>query len=493
MSNAAYDPPIGGLRQSAVKGAFVTSLAQLAKVFVQFGSVIVLSRLLSPADFGLLAMVMPIYGLALIFLDLGLSHATVQSPEVAPAQSSALFWLNVAISLLLAVPLIFGASMVGWFYGDDRVAGLTRGFAVVIVIGALGAQHTSLLNRNMQFSLLAALDALSALSGFLVAALFAATFHSYWALFAGAAVSVATSVVGAWIGTGFVPGLPRWDRSAGRMIQLGAGITGYNIFTFIARNLDSVLIGRVWGGASLGLYDRANRFLMFPLLQINAPLARVMLPILARLRTDGERYRSAYLRAVNQLLLVTQPGIVFAIASADILIPILLGEKWRAVAPIFQWMGLAAVVQPFSLTMNWLFISQGKGRAFAWFGALNAAICTVAFCAGLPWGPIGVAAAYSITQVLLRPPIVFWMVTRTGPVRLRDLYDVASMHGLAGALSFAAIVVVRHATSVDGVPALALLLCLSYAVTALALTLRLSGRMAVRESLSVVTALAFRW
>ena len=89
-----------------------------------------------------------------------------------------------------------------------------------------------------------------------------------------------------------------------------------------------------------GLYDRAYKFLLFPLIQINVPLARVMLPTLARLRTDEERYRSAYLQALNQLLLVTQPGVVFAIATADIFVPIVLGENWRAAAPIFQWLGL---------------------------------------------------------------------------------------------------------------------------------------------------------
>ena len=365
MSNAAYDGPIDGLRHSAVKGAFVTSLAQVAKVIVQFGSVIVLSRLLSPADFGLLAMVAPLYGLALIFQDLGLGHATVQSAQVTPAQSNALFWLNIAVGLCLAVPLIFGAPMVGWFYGDERVVALTRGFAVVIVIGALGAQHSALLNRSMRFRFLAALDTTAAFAGFLGAALLAAIFHTYWALFAAAAISATVSVVGAWIGTGFVPGLPRRGSGAGQMVRLGAGITGFNVFTFIARNLDNVLIGRVWGDAPLGLYDRAYKFLLFPLLQINAPLARVMLPMLARLRTDGQRYRSAYLRAVNQLLLVTQPGIVFAIATADIFVPILLGEEWRAAAPIFQWMGLAALLQPISAATNWLFISQGRSRAFA--------------------------------------------------------------------------------------------------------------------------------
>jgi polysaccharide transporter, PST family len=299
-------------------------------------------------------------------------------------------------------------------------------------------------------------------------------------------------VVGAWIGSGFVPGLPQWESSARQMIKLGAGITAFNVFTFIARNLDNVLIGRVWGDAALGLYDRAYKFLLFPLIQINAPLSRVMLPTLARLRTDKARYRSVYLRAVNQLLLVTQPGIVFAIATSDIFIPILLGEKWRAAAPIFQWMGLAALLQPISATTNWLFISQGRSKPFAWFGAFNAAISTVAFCAGLPWGPIGVAAAYSISQVLLRSPVMWWMATLTGPVRLGDLYSVATMHAFASAASLMAIVAVRHAIALNAVHAFALFLCLSYALTALALALIPSGRMVLRESLSIVTVIASR-
>jgi PST family polysaccharide transporter len=199
-----------------------------------------------------------------------------------------------------------------------------------------------------------------------------------------------------------------------------------------------------------------------------------------------------YLRAVNQLLLVTQPGIVFAIATADIFVPILLGEEWRAAAPIFRWMGLAALLQPISGTTNWLFISQGRSRAFAWWGAFNAIICTIAFCAGLPWGPIGVAAAYSISQVLLRSPVMWWMATRTGPVRLRDLWSIGTMHAVAGAASFAAIVVLRHAFTLDGIPALAFFLSVSYAVTVLVLALIPSGQRTLRESLSVVTVLASR-
>ena len=95
--------------------------------------------------------------------------------------------------------------------------------------------------------------------------LLAAVFHTFWALFAAVAIGTTVSVIGAWIGTGFVPRLPRRGSGARQMVQLGAGVTSYNVFTFIARNLDNVLIGRVWGDAPLGLYDRAYKLLLFPL------------------------------------------------------------------------------------------------------------------------------------------------------------------------------------------------------------------------------------
>ena len=224
MSNAIHDGPIGSLRQIAAKGAFFTSLAQVIKLIVQFGSVILLSRLLSPSDFGLVAMVAPLYGLALIFQDFGLGHATVQSTQVTPAQSSALFWLNIAGSLCLAVPLIFVAPLVAWFYHDERLVALTRSFAVLIVIGAAGAQHSALLNRSIRFRYLAALDATAAFAGFLGAVLLAAVFHTFWALFAAVAIGTTVSVLGSWIGTGFVPRLPRRGSGARQMVQLGAGV-----------------------------------------------------------------------------------------------------------------------------------------------------------------------------------------------------------------------------------------------------------------------------
>ena len=128
-------------------------------------------------------------------------------------------------------------------------------------------------------------------------------------------------------------------------------------------------------------------------------------------------------------------------------------------------MGLAALLQPIAAPTNWLFISQGRSKAFAWSGAFNAAISTVAFCAGLPWGPIGVAAAYSISQLYCGRRSCGGWRHEPVPVRLRDLYGARDMHALASAGSFTSIVVARQAITLDGIPALALFLCLSYAIT----------------------------
>jgi PST family polysaccharide transporter len=115
-----------------------------------------------------------------------------------------------------------------------------------------------------------------------------------------------------------------------------------------------------------------------------------------------------------------------------------------------------------------------------------------AFFAGLPWGSIGVAAAYSISQVLLRSPVMWWMATRTGPVRLQDLCGTGSTHALASVISFTAIIVVRHAVTLEGIPALAFFFCLSYALTVLVLAAMPSGRTALRDSLSIVMLIASR-
>jgi PST family polysaccharide transporter len=488
----AFDPPEAGLRDRVMRGAVTTYAAQIIRFVIQLASVVIMSRLLTPIDFGLLAMVTPIYGLILLFQDFGFTQAAIQRRQITHAQINDLFWINLAISAGFACLLLLLAPMIGWFYGDHRVVNLTRAFAALLVFVALPAQHLALINRMMRFQYLAIIDTLAYLLGFLGSVMLAHMLRSYWALFATPAIMAFVTAIGAWIGSGFVPGRPRRRHDVGELLRMGRGFTGFNICAYVSRNLDNVLIGQAWGNFALGLYDRAYKLLLFPLQQVQTPLARVMLPTLSRLQDDHERYRAVYLRAVGQLLLVMEPATIFTIATADVLIPTLLGEQWKGAARIFLWLGLAALQQPISGTTNWLFITQGRSQSYFRWGLFNVATSTAAFLAGLPWGPVGVAAAYSITQICPRMPVLWWMATRSGPVTLSDLCKAVMPHAAAGAASFAAVLLVLRLVQIDRFALLCISLCVSYAAAILVLAALPAGRATLRETCSLALAMIGR-
>jgi PST family polysaccharide transporter len=488
-----FDAPKDGLKKRTVSGALAASAAQAVKLAAQFCSVIVLSRLLTPNDFGVFAMVAPVYGLVLMFQNLGLTQATIQRPQITHGELSNLFWINVGLSVGFALVIGILSPFVGYFYQNTQAGELTLGFSAILIVSGLSAQHIALINRQMRFGYLAILDASSYLAGFAAAFSIALFVPSVWALFAAPVVASIVGALGAWIGVSWRPGFPQRHESVRDMVRFGGGLTGFNLFNFVARNGDNVLIGRVWGELALGLYDRAYKLLLFPLQQVNNPLSRVMMPALSRLQEDPERYRHAYLRTLQQILLLTVPGVVFLIASADKVVPLLLGAQWAEAAPIFRLLGVSALVQPMNSTMGWLFMSQGRTGDLLRWGAFSAASCMAAFVAGLPWGALGVAAAYSLTELFVRLPALWWYVTRRGPVRLGNLVETALPFLLGGGLAYVGTwVVLNHLATVNTPISLIAGACLSYALAILGLTILPAGRRTIGESFTLITEILRR-
>ncbi len=243
MPDPRFEAPADALRGRALDGMAASSVAQAIRLAVQIGSIVVLSRLLQPDDFGVLAMVAPAYGLAVLSQDFGLSQATVQAPRITAGQLSSLFWINVAVSVALAGLLAMAAPALARFYGEPRVAGLTVAFAAIVVLSGLAAQPQALLNRQMRFRFIAAIDAGSYVAGFAAAVIAALVLRDYWALFVAPTVSGLVTLVMCWAGAGWWPGWPWRGQGAGRLLRFGGGLTGSNALDFLVRNLDNVLIG----------------------------------------------------------------------------------------------------------------------------------------------------------------------------------------------------------------------------------------------------------
>lgn len=416
------DHLMADLRGRSVRGGAVTMGAQGIKFALQLGSTAVLARLLSPADFGLVAMVTAVTGFAAMFKDAGLSMATVQRENVTHDQVSTLFWINVALSAVLMCLVALLAPAIAWFYGEPRLTAITLALAGTFIFGGLTVQHQALLQRQMRFTSLSAIGVIS-FAASVAAAIVAAIYGlGYWSIVIMTATAAAVNAALVWVYSGWRPGLPVRGSGVMPMLKFGGNVTGFNLLNYFARNSDNILIGWWWGGAALGLYSKAYGLLMMPLTQINAPISSVILPMLSRLQSQPERYRSAYLRVVRALSFALMPPIAFLIVTADWVVLIVLGPQWTEAASVYRFLAVVALAQPVSFTCGWLFTSQGRVREQFHWGIWGCVTTVLAIVVGLPFGIDGVAFSYGVSGLLLRTPLLYYCVGRKGHVSTKDIY-----------------------------------------------------------------------
>lgn len=477
------------LGRVALRGSASAGAAQLVKVGIQLGSVVLLSRLLSPDDFGLMAALAPFLAFVGMFQDLGLREALTQRDVASPAFVDQIFYATLGLGLFCALVVAGASPLLAWFYGDPRLVGLTLLTSVSVLLGSVSGLPAALLNRALAFQTLAAIDIVSSLAGFAAALIGALLGAGYWSLAASPLVATLVLFALGFRRAGYRPGpFPKQllDREA---VVFGANLTGFQFLNFFARNIDNVLVGRRFGGVALGYYDRAYKLLLFPLQTVNNPLSRVMVPLLSRLQREPARLRRAYLRATGQLALVTVVGTAAVVPVADELIALLFGARWAEVAPIFAWLGLAGFVQPIGNSAGWLFIAQARTGTMMRWGIYSSLTSVAAFAIGLSWGVTGVAASYAISECV-RAPVLFHVMAQVGPVTRRDLYALQlPLLGAAGATWLTVTFGLRTGLGLTGVPLLAASAATSLAYGPLWLALVPEGRAVLRETLGLLRRL----
>ena len=410
------------IARRTARGGLATIVSQGLKFFFSTAATIILARLLTPQDYGLIGMMAVIVNFVSMFKDLGLATATIQKEEIGDQQISTLFWFNVALSFGVFVFTVAIAPLVSWFYGDARLTWITAVYAIGFVFGGLAVQHEALLRRQMRFLSLAIVEVVSLLVGITVAIALAWRGVHYWALIFSQLSQGLSYTIGVWIVCRWRPGLPVRGSGVRSMLVFGRNLTGFGVVNYFARNLDNLLIGKFWGSQQLGLYAKAYQLLLLPIEQINTPIAAVAIPALSRLNDDPERYRAAYLRILEKIAIVTMPGTALMIVTADWIVQIVLGPQWMEASRIFALLGIAGLIQPIANTTGWLFMTQSRTHHMFQWGIIGSTMIIISIVAGLPWGAVGVATSYALTFDLVVVPTLFWFVGRTGPVRARDFY-----------------------------------------------------------------------
>jgi len=397
------------LKGRSVRGGLWTFTSQGIGFVLTFVMTMVTARLLTPADFGLVAMVGAVTGLGQAFADLGLSEATIQRQKISHEQVSALFWINVAIGLGLMLVTMGLAPALVWFYRQPRLKGITFWLSLTFLIGGLRVQHNALLQRQMRFVAIAIRDLVAYSVAVTTTIAMACLGAGYWALVAFPLTFNSTAVALTWMMVRWIPGLPRRGAKVGSLVAFGGNVAGSYLIDYLNRSTDSVLIGWYWGASPLGLYSRAFNLLLRPVNQLNAPLSTIMVPALSRIQNDPERFARYYLRVVNLVTWIITPVFSFLFVAAEPVIMLALGHQWLAAAPVFQFLCIAALALMLSSPTKWLFVCRGQSGRLLKLLLILTPIFFASYAIGLPFGIKGVALTGSLGFIGVFP----WVLSYT--------------------------------------------------------------------------------
>lgn len=487
-SGNALTDELSDFRKVAASGMIFIAGGQAIKLFVHVSSIIVLSRLLGPADFGVFAMISPVLALFAIVRDGGLTSAILQRKSISDAELTTLFWISIGWGIGLAGLLALAAPLIAQFYGEPRLVNLVYASSAIVIAGSLSLQHMTLLNRALRFRTLAAIDAGSLAFGYMIAAIIALLTPSYWALWAANATTAGVICAAGWIACRWRPGGPRFTPGVGDMLRTGGSVTISGLFDFLIRSVDTALIGHFRGSFELGLYNRAYRIVLLPLIFVSAPLDRLVLPSLVRMCDRPERYRKVYRLALQAPLLAILPAMVTIAAMPEPVCRLLLGPGWTEAAPLLAWLSVAGALQLVTSSLGSLLISQGRASELTALNAASLVLACAAFSIGIPFGALGVAAAYATSEIIRAPAAICW-ATRKGPLRARDVLVTVLPFLLSALCIYAALFWVSRRLA-GGPLLLALSITVSYSITSFGLLLTETGREGFNEGAKAAREIA---
>ena len=412
------------LKERTLRGGFAKVCAQGASFILRIGSLMILARLLDPKDFGLVGMVTVVTGVFSLFKDAGLSMATVQRATITNEQVSTLFWINMLVGAILGLLSLAIAPILVSFYQEPRLFWVTAGLATGFLFNAAGVQHSALLQRQMRFTMLSAIEIISLVASVSVGIGMAIGGYGYWALVGMAIISPAVSSVCLWSLATWVPGVPHRGVGISSMIRFGGTATLNSLVVYIAYNLEKVLLGRFWGAEALGMYGRAYQLISIPTENLNSASGGVAFAALSRLQGEPYRFKNYFLKGYSVVLALTLPITIACALFANDIILIFLGPKWSDAIPIFQLLTPTILVFALINPMWWLLSSLGLlGRSLK-IALVLAPLVIASYVIGLPYGPTGVAFAYSAVMTLWLVPHIAWCVHGT-MISLRDLVHVS--------------------------------------------------------------------
>lgn len=394
------------LKKKTLQGLLYLGMGKGAGKLISLATTLVLARLLTPLDYGLMALVMVVLGFLEFFNEIGLGSAIKQRPEVTQAQLDGSFTLSLLISSALFGLVYLASPAIAAHYDNEALCPVMRVVALSFIIGALATVSDALLARAMQFKLVAAIEFVMILLQSGITLVLAWQDFGVWALawgFVSAQAFKAACMVffGSWR-----PRRLGEVTAALDLIRFGLTVTYSRLTWFLYSNAQTLIIGKTVNAQSLGVYSMAESLASLPTGHVTGMVIRVASPLFSKLQTDLKRLNNALLRMTTGLALINYPLVVGMACTATELVPVVLGPQWVEATEPLQILCLVGLLKTVDPLLTQALTSTGQVRYTARYTTLCAitvpfGVLVGSLAAGISGAALGIAIAYPLSAIYL--------------------------------------------------------------------------------------------
>jgi PST family polysaccharide transporter len=389
---------------------------------LDFIVVLILARQLTPADFGLVALVTIYIAFANIFVEGGFAQAIIQREEIEELHLATAFWASVSIGSLLTVgTYFFGPSTFELVFNESGIGAIVQVTSVLFIVTSLSSVQQAILTRRLEFKSLALRQAGGTLAGGLTAVTLAFLGFGVWSLVALHMVNAVVRAVILWAASEWRPSRRFSFACLKQLFAFGVYIVGRKLLAFFNRRGLNLVIGIFLGTTALGYYTLASRIVMSALDFVTATVQSVAFPAFSRLQGRPAKLRNAYYKAISFTSLISYPAFLWIASTASLVVPLLLGPKWLQSIAILQVLCLVGLLDSVLRYSFSVMLACGKANWTLYIACTHAIGSLVGFFVAVKWGLVAVAAAYVIASFLLAP-LAVGAVRRLVHITYRDYF-----------------------------------------------------------------------
>ena len=413
------------LKSRTINGIVWSGVEKFGNQGAQFILGIILARLLTPSDYGLVGMLAIFIAISQTLIDSGFNSALIRTKNPVPQDFSTVFWFNFGISFLLYLILYITSPWIADFYKQEELKNLTRVIALVLIINALYIVQRTILTKNIDFKSQMKITMSSTILGGFLGIVFAYMGYGVWALVIQTLSRSIISAIGFWLNNKWLPGSNFSKESFNRLFGFGYKVMLSSLLNTFFINIYTLIIGKIFNAESLGYYTRADQFKRLPINSTYSIIQRVSYPVLSELQDDHTRLVNAYKKFIKYIGYLIFPIMGFMGVLAYPVIEVLLGEKWMSSAQYLQILVISGAMYPISaINLNVLNV-KGRSDLFLKLEIIKKVLLSIMIVITIPFGIIVLLwgqVVLSVISLVINTYYTKRLIDYGLPDQLKDLF-----------------------------------------------------------------------